>query len=114
MTHYLSELYTPKQAWLALDAAARNRFFEAVGSGLAGLSALGVEPIAFGAVDPSKRYAAPHRYFALWRFPDEGALDALLAGIAASGWHDYFETVNAAGKGVDLAGHLGQLAATGS
>ncbi len=111
MPHYLSELYTPKQAWLALDPAGRHRFFDAVGSGLADLSDLGVEPIAFGEVDAGTLHAASHAYFAIWRFPDEAALHALVSGIAASGWHDYFETINAAGRGIDLPGHLGQLAA---
>ncbi|RDL50135.1 hypothetical protein BLJAPNOD_01252 [Ensifer sp. M14] len=114
MTHYLSELYTPKQAWLALDPAGRHRFFEAVGSGLADLSRVGVEPIAFGEVDAGTLRAAPHAYFAIWRFPDEAALDALVSGISASGWHDYFETINAAGRAVDLPGHLAQLTAAGS
>ncbi|WP_457581295.1 DUF6616 family protein [Ensifer canadensis] len=113
MTHYLSELYTPKQAWLSLDAAARHRFFEAVGHGMAELSGLGVEPIAFGEVDAGKLHAASQSYFAIWRFPDEVTLDALVSGIAASGWHDYFETINAAGRGIDLPGHLAQLAAAG-
>lgn len=34
-------------------------------------------------------------------------------GIANSGWHDYFETVNADGKTVELTTHLSQLARTG-
>ncbi len=38
------------------------------------------------------------------------ALDMLIAGITATGWHDYFDTVNAAGAGTDLGGHLAQLA----
>lgn len=113
MPHYLSELYTPRQAWLSLDAVERHSFFEAVGNGLADLAELGVEPLAFGEVDAAVLHAAAHRYFAIWRFPNETARNALLAGIAASGWHDYFETINATGLGTDLAGHLAQLAAAG-
>jgi hypothetical protein len=60
----------------------------------------------------TKIYPAPYRFFAIWRFPDNAALDALLQGIAACGWHDYFDTVNAAGPGTDLPGHLVQLAAS--
>jgi hypothetical protein len=111
MTHYLAELYTPKPEWLALDPIDRNRFFEAVGAGMTELSALGVEAIAFGETDAAKLQPAPQRFFAIWRFPNEAALDALLSGIAASGWHDYFETINAAGPGTDLPGHVAQLAA---
>jgi hypothetical protein len=45
----------------------------------------------------------------VWRCPDDAALDALVSGIAQSGWHDYFETVNAGGEATDLVGHLAQL-----
>jgi len=38
-------------------------------------------------------------------------MSALVSGIAASGWHDYFQTINATGPGIDLNGHLTQLAA---
>ncbi|CAN7448335.1 hypothetical protein LJR257_002765 [Ensifer adhaerens] len=114
MPHYLSELYTSKRTWLSLDAVARQQFFETVGHGMAKLSDLGVEPIAFGEVDAGKLHAASQSYFAIWRVPDEAALDALVSGIAAAGRHDYFETINAAGRGTDLPGHLAQLAAARS
>lgn len=111
MAHYLAELYSPKPAWLALDQTGRNRFFETVGAGMGALSALGVEPIALGRTDPTTLHAPSQTFFAIWRAPDETGIAALVSGIAASGWHDYFETVNATGPGVDLGGHLIQLAA---
>lgn len=114
MAHYLAELYSPNPAWLALDPTSRDQFFERVGAGMAALSSHGIEAIALGEADGDKLYAAPQQFFALWRFPDEAALDALLTAIASSGWHDYFDTVNAAGAGTDLPGHLAQLAAVGS
>ena len=94
--HYLLELYSPKPAWLALDGAARQAYFATVGAGMAALSGSGAEALAMGAVDGGKL--------------DEAALDALLAGIAATGWHDYFDTINAAGPAVDFPDHLAQLA----
>lgn len=111
MTHYLAELYTPTPAWLALSPEARQQFFEAIGAGMAGLSALGVEPIALGETDATTLHGASQPFFAIWRGPDASAIDALVQGIAASGWHDYFETVNATGAGVSLTAHLSQLAA---
>ena len=111
MTQSLAELYTPKLAWLALDHQRRVAFFEDIGAGMAQLSALGVEAIAFGQTDATKIHAASQQFFAIWRFPDEAALNALLDGITASGWHDYFYTVNAAGAGVDFTGHVAQLVA---
>lgn len=111
MSLHLAELYTPKPAWLALSPDARAAYFERVGAGMEALTALGVEPVAFGAVKADTLHAAPQTFFALWRFPDEAALDALLGGIAATGWHDYFQTINAAGQDVGFATHLGQLLA---
>lgn len=111
MTHYLAELYTPTPALLALSQTARQQFFEAIGTGMANLAALGVEPIALGETDAATLHGTPHPFFAIWRGPDAAAIDALVQGIAASGWHDYFETVNATGAGVSLGQHLAQLAA---
>jgi hypothetical protein len=111
MTHYLAELYSPKPAWTALDPAEKQQFFAAIGAGMTALSALGIEALAFGETDATKLHPASQQYFAIWRFVDEAALDALLDGIAASGWHDYFETINAAGPATDLVHHMGSLAA---
>lgn len=110
MAFYLAELYSPKPAWLALDASARQHFFSAIGAGMEQLSSLGIEIITMSATDATKLHAAPQSFFALWKFPNEAALDALLSGIAASGWHDYFDTQNATGPATDLPTHLGHLA----
>ncbi|MBN7761641.1 hypothetical protein JYP52_10870 [Nitratireductor aquibiodomus] len=109
MAHYLAELYTPKPAWLDLSESERQEFFTGIGSAVPALSALGVEALALGKVDQTKRHAAPQTFFAIWRCPDDAALDALISGIAQSGWHDYFDTINAGGEATDLAGHLTQL-----
>ena len=111
MTHYLAELYSPKPAWLALDQDGRLAFFQAINAGMGALSGLGVEPIAMGEIAPDTLCAPAHRFFALWRAPDAAAMQALVTGIAASGWHEYFDTLNATGAGLDLTGHLGQLIA---
>ncbi|MBJ2153469.1 MULTISPECIES: DUF6616 family protein [Paracoccaceae] len=111
MAHYLAELYSPKTAWLALDQNGRQEFFKAVGSGMGSLSALGVEAIALGETNAATLHAPSQKFFAIWRAPDAAAMNALVSGIAASGWHDYFDTINATGSGVDLNGHLAQLAA---
>jgi len=37
VTHHLTELYSPKPAWLALDQLDRQRFFEKIGAGMATL-----------------------------------------------------------------------------
>ena len=109
MSFFLSELYSPKPSWLALSEDQRRQFFADVGAALSSLFELGVEVIAMGETDFKKTHAAPHTFFALWKFPDEAALDALLDGITASSWHDYFDTLNAAGVGNDFSTHLTQL-----
>ncbi|TNE69312.1 MAG: hypothetical protein EP336_02220 [Rhodobacteraceae bacterium] len=109
MAHYLTELYTPKPAWLDLSGDRRQRFFDAIGAAIPALSALGVEALAFGKVDWTRLHSAPQAFFAVWRCPDDAALGALVSGIAQSGWHDYFETVNAGGEATDLTSHLAQL-----
>lgn len=110
MTHMLVELYTPKPAWLSRDAAAREAFFAKVGEGMGALTALGIEPIAFGEVDPDVMHGTDRRFFAIWRAADREALALLVDGIAASGWHEVFDTINAAGPVTDIAEHLTHLA----
>lgn len=110
MSHYLVELYSPNAAWTALSHDARETFLTAVGAGMAGLAAHGVEVLALGEVDPGTAHASGHRFVGIWRFADAGARDALLAGIAASGWYDHFDHVNAATAGGDFASHLAALA----
>ena len=109
MSHFLLELYTPKPAWNALEPDARAAFYGKIGAGLGPLGELGIEALALGECDPALLHAGVHAFFGIWRAPDEAALAALVEGIAASGWHDYFETVNAGGHGVELAEHLKQL-----
>lgn len=114
MAHYLAELYSPKPAWLALEQTRRQQFFQNIGAGMAALASLGVEALALGETDAATLHAPSQRFFAIWRGPDAAAIAALVSGIDASGWHDYFETINATGAGVDLQTHLAQLAALGS
>lgn len=111
MTYYLAELYSPKAAWLALDQAGRRRFFETIGTGMGPLLEMGIEPLASGETESTALYSSSQQFFALWRAPDQVAMNTLLSAIASTGWHDYFETINATGVGVNLPQHLTQLAA---
>ncbi len=110
MTHYLAELYSPKAAWLALSPEQRQDFFAMIGAGMSNLDKAGIEPLAFGQTDPSQLHPAQQQFFALWKFRDEAAVRILLEAIAATGWHEYFDTVNAAGAATDMPSHLAQLA----
>lgn len=108
--HYLIELYSPKPAWLALDPQARGAFFQNIAAGMQALADHGIEAIALGQTDPAIPHGAAQQFFAIWRAADAAGIAALVAGIAASGWHDYFQTINASGAGDDLPAHLEQLA----
>ena len=109
MSCYLLELYSPKPAWRDLDPNARAAFFDRIGANLGPLAELGIEAVALGECDPRILHTGGHAFFGVWRAPDEIALQTLVDGIAASGWHDYFRTVNAGGRSVALSEHIKQL-----
>lgn len=110
MTHMLIELYEPKSAWLCLDAEEREAFFAHISEGMSALTALGIEPIAFGDITPDIVHGTDRRFYAIWRVPHRDGIGALVDGIAASGWHEFFDTINAAGPATGIAEHLAQLA----
>lgn len=111
MTYYLAELYNPKAAWIALPKEEKQAFFATISAGMGSLSEFGIEPLAFGQTDPSQLHPAQQQFFAIWKFSDKAAVTALLEAIAATGWHDYFDTINAAGEATDMSAHLTQLTA---
>lgn len=110
MSYYLVELYTPNDDWKALTAEQRREFLGAIGAAMGSLSSMGVEILTLTETEPGIDQSSEHRFLGIWRFPDAQARDALLAGIKASGWYEYFGHVNAAGADGDFARHLGALA----
>jgi hypothetical protein len=110
MSYYLAETYTPTAAWIALTADEKADYFAKIGAGMGPLMEMGIEPLAFCASQPDVAYAGKDAFFAIWRCPDRAALDVLVAAIAETGWHAYFDTRNIAGFADDIGPHLGQLA----
>lgn len=110
MPHYLVELYTPNAAWHALSEAQRSAFIQGIQSGMGSLAQWGVELLTLAETDTTIDNAAPHRFLGIWRFPDAQARNALLAGIAASGWYGYFDHINAAAETGNMQQHLQALA----
>ena len=108
---YLVELYSPKSSWLALSYNERLGFFHKVQGGIRNLSGSGIEIVAMGGIDAKKFHSVPQQFFAIWSMREESSLETLLEGIRAVGWHDYFDTVNAAGRGGNFPAHLQELAA---
>lgn len=109
MSQYLVELYSPKATWQALPAEQRKQFLDGIQAGMGGLSSLGVEILALSETETGIDQASGHRFLGIWRFPDARARDALLAGIKASGWYDYFDHVNAASSAGSFASHMAAL-----
>lgn len=110
MSHYLIELYTPNAKWNALPVGQRQNFLAGLQEAMGGLSSLGIEVLALTATEPEIDRASNHRFMGVWRFPDQQACEALLAGIKASGWYEYFDHVNASGAEGGFAQHLVELA----
>lgn len=110
MSHYLIELYTPNEKWNALPIEQRQQFLGGLQAAMGGLSNLGIEVLALAPTEHDIDQASEHRFMGVWRFPDQQACAALLAGIKASGWYEYFDHVNAAGAEAGFAQHLTDLA----
>jgi len=110
VSHYLVELYSPNANWQALPAAQRNHFLQGIQSAMAPLASMGVEVLALAGTQAGIDQASAHKFLGIWRFPDPALRDALLAGIRASGWYDYFDHINAASGSGGFEQHLSALA----
>ena len=111
MSHYLVELYTPNATWNALLVEQRQQFLANVANAMVGLASMGVEVLTLAETEPHIDQGSEHRFLGIWRFPDQHARNALLAGIKASGWYDYFDHVNAASSAGSFEHHLAALVA---
>ncbi len=110
MSHYLIELYSPNAKWKALPVEQRQQFLNGLQDAMGGLASLGIEVLSLTATEHDIDQASDHRFMGVWRFPDQQACKALLVGIKASGWYEYFDHVNASGAEGGFAQHLGDLA----
>ncbi|HCT7898548.1 DUF6616 family protein [Klebsiella sp. PL-2018] len=109
MSCYLVELYTPNAEWKSLTIGLRRQFLEDINNSMSSLSSMGVEILTLTEIQPGIDRSTEHRFLGIWRFPDAQTRDALLAGIKASGWYEYFEHVNVTGTDGDFAQHLRML-----
>ncbi|EPF71366.1 DUF6616 family protein [Acinetobacter rudis] len=109
MNHYLIELYTPNAAWKGLAIEERKKYLNEVGTAMSGLYEAGVKALTLSPLSPDVDQTSEHQFLAVWSFPDQDTCDALLAGIKASRWYNYFDHVNAAGKETGFLEHLDTL-----
>lgn len=112
MHHYLVELYSPNAVWNALAIEERKQYLSNVAAGMGSLSSIGVEVLTLTETIPELDQVSPHQFLGIWRFPNQQAREALLEGIKASGWYQYFDHINAAGIEADLHQHLDALVHT--
>lgn len=111
MSHYLVELYTPKAAWKALPAHDRHSWLAGIQTAMGSLSTMGVEVLSLSAIAPGIEHTSEHQFMGIWRFESPEARAALLAGIEASGWYQYFDHLNAACEAGGFESHLAALQA---
>ncbi|WOE37960.1 DUF6616 family protein [Acinetobacter sp. SAAs474] len=109
MNHYLIELYTPNTAWKTLSFDERKDYLNHIATAMNKLTDTGVKALTLTALNTQIDQSSDHQFLAIWSFPDQQTCDALLAGIKASGWYDYFDHVNAAGATHDFNTHLDAL-----
>ncbi|MEU3980406.1 haloalkane dehalogenase [Streptomyces sp. NPDC026672] len=100
------ELYNYRPQWRELDDERRRAFVFGLSNALADLQRQGVEIIGYGANDPDTDRRAPYDFFSVYRVPDAATRRGFEAGIAASGWYDYFEQVNIGGAALSPLGAL--------
>lgn len=103
MSQIFIELYKYKPEWIALDAAEREDFSEAVKGAIVDLVGNGVDVIGWGFNDLESDHRAPYDFFCVYKVPDFAFQRAFDAAVTGSGWYDFFEQVTVSGALVEPA-----------
>ncbi|HDS1223528.1 hypothetical protein B9Y76_19030 [Stenotrophomonas maltophilia] len=111
MSHTFIELYTATPAWTTLQPEQRNAFFALIGAGMQQFDPARITPLAMGRIATGVQRGSDEQFYAVWRCASRADADVLVAGIAATGWHQYFTTTNALGADEGMVQHLADLAA---
>lgn len=96
--HLVVELWKPTPAFLAAPSAVREEIIAGVRGGIEQMAAAGIHTLGWGRVTPSEDHPPGYDWFSVWEIPSPELVDAFFAGVAASGWYDWFEQVNIAGE----------------
>lgn len=96
--HVVFELWNAKPAFLEAPASVREEIIAGVRSGVEQMAAVGIRALGWGRVAPSGDHPSGYDWFAVWEIPSPELVDAFFAGVAASGWYDWFEQVNVTGE----------------
>ena len=98
MKHYLVEHWSYKATWHALSQQERAAFAAKIGEAVQQMASAGIRTLGFGRIDRTLDKA--HKdfdFWSIWEMESLEARDAFLAGVAATGWYDYFEHANTGG-----------------
>jgi len=110
MPHILIEHYTATHAGAALPPEQRNAFLARIGAGMQQFDATRIAPLAMGRVTRDVPLGSTEQFYAVWQCASRADADALVAGISATGWHEYFTTTNTVGAVDAMPQHLQDLA----
>lgn len=90
----LAILWQPNAAWCALNEAEQLEFLKGIDGHIAAGRAEGLVVLGWSAVDRSIRKAPAQGFVGVFGVAGPEAVKALEANVAASGWYDYFDSVN--------------------
>ena len=96
--HLYVELWKARPSWLAMPATERADWVAKLGPLMEQLTSAGIELLGFAVTDADAPYGTDYPYMAVWRVPSLELVRQFEGGLQATGWHDYFEQVNARGE----------------
>ena len=102
-TQLFIELYNYAPAWLNLSEVNRRAFVAVVENAVAEMEAAGVKVVGFGFNDLSTDRRAPYDFFCVYTMPNADFARTFEQQVAASGWYEYFDQVNASGPAQSVA-----------
>ena len=95
--HLYVELWKARPAWLAMEQEQRTAFVARLEPAMTRLAGDAIQLVGFAVTDADVPNGADYPYMAVWQMATLEDVRVYERGVAASGWHDYFEQVNARG-----------------
>ncbi|MHC5063677.1 MAG: DUF6616 family protein [Planctomycetota bacterium] len=97
--YILTEIWKPRDSWLALSSGERERFFdERIGPLLGHLIEKGAEILGCAINDNTGSERLDYRYMAIWKLPSKSFSEEIEAAAKQAGFLEYFEQVNFSGS----------------
>ena len=96
--HLYVELWKARPAWLTLEPEERAAFVARIEPTVARLIGEGVQLVGFAVTDADVPHGSDHPYLAVWRMPTLDLVREYEQAVEATGWHAYFDQMNARGS----------------